>query len=31
MTTVCSVNPRFGFEAVDRYIGTAAGESKKWP
>ena len=29
MTTVCSVNPRFGFEAVDRYIGTAAGESKK--
>lgn len=29
MTTVCSVNPRFGFEAVDRYIGTVAKENKK--
>jgi len=29
MTTCCSVNPKFGFEAVDRYIGIPAGEKKK--
>ena len=28
-TTTCSVNPKFGFEAVDRYIGIPAGEKKK--
>ena len=28
MTTVCSVNPRFGFEAVEKYLVTPAGESK---
>ena len=28
-TTTCSVNPKFGFEAVDRYIGKPAGEKKK--
>ena len=29
MTTTCSVNPKFGFEEVDRYIGVPAGEPKK--
>ena len=29
MTTTCSVNPKFGFEAVDRYIGKPATEKKK--
>ncbi len=29
MTTTCSVNPKFGFEAVDRYIGTPPTEKKK--
>ncbi len=29
MITTCSVNPRFGFEAVDRHIGKPAGEKKK--
>ena len=28
MTTTCSVNPKFGFEAVDRYIGVPAGLPK---
>ncbi|MDD6023416.1 MAG: FAD-dependent oxidoreductase [Oscillospiraceae bacterium] len=28
MTTVCSVNPRFGFEAVEKYLVTPVGESK---
>ena len=28
MTTTCSVNPKFGFEAVDRYIGVPAGRPK---
>lgn len=29
MTTVCSVNPKFGFEMVDRYVGQPAGPSKE--
>lgn len=29
MTTVCSVNPKFGFEMVDRYVGKPAGPSKE--
>ena len=28
-TTVCSVNPKFGFEAVDRYLGYPVAEKKK--
>ncbi len=28
MTTCCSVNPKFGFEMVDRYVTTPAGEPK---
>lgn len=28
MTTVCSVNPKFGFEAVDRYLVTPADKKK---
>ena len=28
LTTVCSVNPRFGFEAVDRYLVTEPDRSK---
>ena len=28
MTTTCSVNPKFGFEAVDRYIGVPAGRPR---
>ena len=27
-TTVCSVNPKFGFEAVDRYLGYPVAEKK---
>ena len=29
LTTVCSVNPKFGFEAVDRYIGKPSEGGKK--
>ena len=29
MTTTCSVNPRFGFEAVDRYVVSEPKTSKK--
>lgn len=29
MTTVCSVNPRFGFEAVDRYLVKPVSEKKR--
>ncbi len=29
MTTVCSVNPKFGFEEVDRYLVTPVGRPKK--
>ncbi|MBO4887270.1 MAG: FAD-dependent oxidoreductase [Firmicutes bacterium] len=29
ITTTCSVNPKFGFEAVDKYIGIPAEEKKK--
>ncbi len=28
MTTVCSVNPRFGFETVDRYVGIPSAGGK---
>ncbi len=29
LTTVCSVNPKFGFEAVDRYVGIPSQGGKK--